>query len=99
MLGTVTKQPAEIENYSISYSNDLDDGDKIAVHSITVVALDGSTTGLPVINNYLADVPGQQVRMTISGGTVGVVYKITTKVTTDTGRLLEDEFKLKIREY
>ena len=99
LLGTTTKQPSEIENYSIFYGNDLDAGETFTVQSVTLVALDGSTTGLPTIEAFLADTQSQQVRISIAGGTAGVVYKVTTKILTDSGRLLEDEFKLKIREY
>ena len=99
LLGSATKQPSEIECYAVSYANDLDPTDNITVLAINVVSLDDSLDGLPVIQSYVADSATQQVKMFISDGTAGVIYKVTVRVQTDTGRILEDEFKLKIKEY
>lgn len=99
LLGTTTKQPAETEKYSIYYGDDVSPTDNISLQFLGLIAIDESTTGLPTIDSYVVDSVGQRVNMLISGGTAGVVYKITVRVITDTGRVLEDEFKLRIKEY
>ena len=99
LLGTTTKQPRETEKYAIYYGNDLDVPDSFVIQEISVVALDESTEGLPVIESYVADLEGQKTIMFISGGTAGSIYKITVRISTDSGRILEDEFKLKIKDY
>lgn len=99
LLGTAIKQPAEIENYSISYANDLDSTDTFTVSLVNVISLDGTTTGLPVVDYYMADTVNKKTKMLISGGTAGSIYKVTVRIVTDTGRVLEDEFKLKIKDY
>ena len=99
LLGSSTKQPSETELYAISYKKDLDPTDNVIVLSTTITDLEGDITGLPVIETYLADNINQQVKMFISGGIAGKIYKVTIRVQTDTGRILEDEFKLKIKDY
>ena len=98
LLGTAIKQPSEVEKYSISYSNDLESGDIFTILATTITALDGAVTGLPTIESSLVDAINQKVHLLISGGTAGFIYKITVRIQTDTDRVLEDEFKLKIKE-
>lgn len=99
LLGSTVKQPGEVELYAISYKQDLAATDSISIIGINISSLDGETEGLPVVETYLVDNASQQVKMFISGGTAGFIYKVTTRVQTDTGRILEDEFKLKIKDY
>ncbi len=98
-LGSTIKQPVEIEQYGIDYSDDLDPSDNFTIQSISIIALDGSEEGLPEVEHYAIYNDSHTVKLFISGGTNGVAYKITVKILTDTGRYLEDEFKLKIRDY
>ena len=99
MLGSVTKQPSETELYSIDYSNDLDSVNTFVILGTAVVDLEGSLEGLPIIDTALIDPTAQQVKLFVSGGTAGSIYKITVRIQTDTGRILEDDFKLKIKDY
>lgn len=95
MLGTAVKQPNEIESYSVEYSEDLGPTDSIILEDITI----SSTTDavLPVVDT--SGVIDQRVRMFISGGIDGQSYKVTVRVRTDTGRVLEDEFRLRIKDF
>lgn len=99
MLGSVTKQPSETELYSIDYSNDLDSVNTFVILGTAVVDLEGSVEGLPTIDTALVDSTNQQAKLFVSGGTAGSIYKITVRIQTDTGRILEDDFKLKIKDY
>lgn len=99
MLGSTTKQPRETELYSVAYSKDLDPGDTFTIQEISIVDLSEETTGLPVVESSLVDAGNQKVKMFISGGTAGSIYKVTVRIQTDSGRVLEDDFKLKIKDY
>lgn len=89
-LGTVTKQPAERFSYTIDYSEALTAGDNIAAVTAAV-----SPPGL-VVDNVGAYDP--IVRFWASGGTNGSTYKVTVTVTTDDGRVFQDEVAFKIKE-
>lgn len=91
VLGTFTKQPAEKESYSIDYADDLVDQDAIASVEVTVTPI-----GLTIASSLVV---GTRVKVLLSGGTDGVKYKITATATTDDGRILQDEFILKIKDY
>lgn len=91
ILGKYIKQPAEIESYTITYEDDLTEGDVLSAVTASV-APDGLT--LSGVNHDT-----QSERIWVSGGDVGVKYKITATVTTDDGRVLQDEFFVTIKDY
>lgn len=91
VLGTYTKQPAETESYTVSYADDLSDDD-------TLVAADAVTSpaGL-TLASQLVLTPNVKVRL--SGGTAGVKYKVTITATTSGGRVLQDEFFIRVKDF
>lgn len=91
ILNTFTKQPSEVLDYDIDYSSALDSGDTIVAK--TVIA----DTGIGVDTSMI--VGGNTVKIWISGGTNGITYKITSRITTAAGRVREDEIKIKVKEY
>src|SRR5438128_448924 len=96
VLGNYTKQPNEIETYSISYNDDLTVNDNLTGSATVTVA----PAGLVVDYSTVIDAPGDhRVRVKVSGGTSGVKYKVTVLVNTADGRRLEDEFYVKIKDY
>lgn len=90
ILGTFEKQPADVKDYDIDYSQWLTTGDGIASATVTV---DG--TGL-VIDSYFLD--PISVKVWISGGVTGAKHKVTVTVTTDDGRVLQHEFVIKVKD-
>lgn len=90
-LGTVEKQPGEVESYTLDYSDDLDAGDN--VQSATLLSV--SPTGLIVDQVFVFD---PRVRFFASGGVDKTNYKVTFKITTADGRELEDEVTIKVKE-
>jgi hypothetical protein len=90
ILGNFTKQPVDVLDYDIDYSDWLTTGDN--VESVTVVA---EPTGLTVDNKFVND---PRVKIYLSGGSDGATYKITVTTTTADGRVKQDEFKLKVKE-
>lgn len=90
MIGAFIKQPEEVESYSIDYSKDLTQGDNVKSAVITV-----TPTGLTVRSHVVKD---PKVRIWLSGGVNGESYKVTCTVTTEDGRVLQDEFRVKIKD-
>jgi hypothetical protein len=89
-LGTFTKQPVEIKDYDIDYAKWMPSGDSI--QSVTAsISPAGLTLGSVLVN-------GLVVKIWLSGGTNGALYKITVNVTTTGGRLQQDEFFIKVKE-
>ena len=91
ILGIFTKQPAEKESYSIDFSDDLEQTDGIASATTAV-----DPAGLTLVSSLLV---GNRVKVTVLGGTVATKYKLTVTATTDDGRILQDEFVVKIKDY
>lgn len=95
VLGRYIKQPGEVETYSINYLDDLTTGDNVQ-SAVTTVA----PAGLTIDYTQVIDTPtDKRVRVKVSGGTVDVNYKVTVSTTTADGRVLEDEFYVRIKEY
>lgn len=90
-LGSFMKQPAERLSVSIRYGDALDLGDSIA----TVDYCAAEPVDLTVSPVLAAD---DRVRIFAQGGTDGTNYKITVRVTTANGEVLEDELICKLRE-
>lgn len=90
-LGTFSKQPGERLSKSILYVEALDDGDEIAsVMSCTV-----EPSGLDAMPTLVS---GQRVRLWVGGGADATAYKITVRVQTAGGEILEDELTCRVRE-
>lgn len=98
MLGTFTKQPAEIIDYDVDYTDWLDGtADSVLSATVTIVSsLPADATPLTDLSTYINT---QRVKMWMSGGTNGATYKITVKATTTNGRIKEDEFKIKCKDF
>ena len=90
VLGTFTKQPAEVQDYDIDFSEWLAAFPDTAVsHAVTADA--GITLGATTLAAGV-------VKVWLSGGLTGTSYKITTAITTAGGRTKEDEIKIKVKE-
>lgn len=90
-LGTFTKQPVEALDYDIDYSAWLLSDDSI--ESATVVSdLPGITVDLVLINSPF-------IKVWLRGGVNGEKYKITCTMTTSDGRVKQDEFTVKVKDY
>lgn len=91
ILGTYTKQPADVLDYDVDYSEFLAGIDTLA--NKTVVA---TPAGINVDQSFIV---GGRIKVWLSGGTNGVTYKITVTATTSDGRVKQDEFKVKVKDY
>ena len=89
-LGVYIKQPSDVTDYDVDYSEWLVDAD--AVHSATATASPDTITVESVF--YSSSV----VKVWLSGGANNQLYKITVRATTDDGRVREDEFRVKVKD-
>jgi len=84
------KQPSEVLDYDIDASEWLTQGDNIIGISVAV-----DDPGLSVNNTTVSD---DRIKIWLSGGSDGVTYKVTTKISTDDGRVKEVDFNVRVKE-
>lgn len=89
ILAKYKKQPGETLDYDISYaeffSNRTD-----ALASVALVVPTGITGTLTT--------SADTAKVVVSGGTNGVTYTLTVMMTTTTGIVKEDEFRVTVKE-
>jgi hypothetical protein len=90
-METFSKQPGEDLDYDFDYADFLQAGETLV--SAVVTVSDG-------INNLANVVSASAVKVWLTGGTSGQIYKITCLATTSTSppRKKEQEFRLRVRE-
>ena len=91
-LGNFIKQPSESTDYDLDYTEWLASGD--TVESADVVVLPDDDTLM--VQRFVTE---SRIKVWISGGTNGVTYKLTVTATTADGRVKQDEFKVKIKDF
>ena len=89
-IGNFSKQPVEVKDFDIDYSEWLTTGDNVESAPVVV-----ATTGLTV-NSVFVNNP--RIKIWVAGGTDGTQYKLTVTMTTADGRVKQDEFKIKVKE-
>jgi hypothetical protein len=98
ILGMFYKQPSEVKDYTISYSDWLaGTGDSVNDATAAVICTsDQADTALVVNNVYISTT---SVTVWLSGGTDRRKYKVTVQASTVGGRLDESEFFVVVRDY
>ena len=92
ILGTFVKQPSDVNDYDIEYQDWLNPTDAVASADVTV----DPDADLIVDNVYVVS---PRVNIWLSGGVHGQTYKLTVTATTTQGRVRQDEFRVKIKDY
>ena len=98
ILGAFYKQPSEVKDYTISYSDWLA-GIKDSVNDATaaVVCTSNQTdTSLTVKSVHISPT---SVTVWLSGGTNRRKYKVTVQVSTVGGRIDESEFLVIVKDF
>lgn len=90
ILGTFTKQPADKFDYDIDYTDWLTSGDNVQG------AIVSGDAGITIDSTFIND---PRIKIWLSGGTAGITYKVTCTMTSSDGRVRQDEFKIRIKEY
>ena len=89
-LATLTKAPADVLDYDVSFDEWLTNDDRITG---LVSEIDGSTA---VVDRY--DYTDRSVRIWISGGQAGDTAQVNLTVMTLQGRTKAECFRLRIKE-
>ena len=104
-LASVTLPTGASDGYRIYVTNQHTSGISVgafnvpALGSIVVARAAGVWVVEGKANAILVSTPtDERVRTTVYGGTVGQTYKLQVAVTTSEGRVLQDEFTVKIKE-
>lgn len=96
ILAKYEKQPAEVKDYDIDYSEWLGPvGDTVASTTAIVTSV---TEAVPTLEIDSIMDSSTAVKLWISGGTGGVSYKVTVQMTTAGGRLDESELVFKVKD-
>ena len=96
MLGTVTKQPADVRDWDIEFDRWIPDDDTITTAEAIVTEIDADTD--LVVDSVQIDVANHIVKVWTSGGVTGTTYKITVTAATAGGRIKETEFNIRVRD-
>lgn len=99
ILDRKEKQPAEVKDYPIDYSEwlaEITAGDTIASASAEAVCTTDATDTALVVNSVSTAATGLAVWL--SGGTDGQTYKVTVTVNTVGGRIDQSEFIVKLKD-
>ena len=90
-LNTFTKQPADRLDYDFDYSAFLLNTDTV-ISAVFAVEPVGLTLDTQLVEPTFT-------KVWVTGGTAGNTYKITCTVTTDHGRVKQDEIRIRVKEY
>lgn len=90
VLGKFIKQPNEILDYDVDYSDWFTNRSDTPA-SITVEV----EPGITLVGSSLT---GSVAKVALSGGVDGNTYTITVRMTTDSGMVKEADFQVKVKE-
>lgn len=90
VLAKFTKQPADMQDYDIDYTDYLD-GLQDSAESVDVVA----EVGIKLFHYSLI---GKTVKVWVDGGTHGETYKVSVTLKTAYGRTKQAEIAIKVKE-
>jgi hypothetical protein len=98
ILDKKEKQPVEVKDYPIDYSDWLAEvADTISDVAASVVCLTNAQDTDLIISNLV--MTPTAVSVWLSGGTSGERYKVSVDVTTAAGRVDQSEFIVKVKDY
>ena len=99
ILDTKEKQPVEVKDYPIDYTDwlaEISGGDALSFVSAAVVCVsDATNTALIVDKTVLSS---NKTSVWLSAGTNGQKYKVTVTVQTVGGRTDQSEFYVKVKD-
>ena len=90
ILGRFTKQPSEVLDYDVDYSDWLEGED--VVDSISVVV----DPGITLEGHFLQ---GPVAKVVLSGGVSGNKYKVTVRASTENQLVKEADFLVVVKEF
>ena len=97
ILGTFNKQPSEVLDFDIDFSQWLPAGDTIDT-ATAEVTLGGAALLLTGTSGDTMIIDDTVVKQWVYAGTTGVTYQVQITATTVQGRVKEAEFRLRVKE-
>jgi len=97
ILEKYTKQPSEVKDYDVGYSDWLPPGDTVFDVTTTVLCLTNATD-VALLNTSIVVSP-DGIKFWMAGGTDGAKYKLTALVSTQGGRIDEIELVFTIKDH
>ena len=101
-MSTFEKQPTEVKDYdinSIDFFEDIDDFWASATFVVDPITASPLEIGPGALGEYdLIGTPAHVVKVWVGGGLDGTKYKVTALLTSDAGRVEEEEFYVRIRD-
>lgn len=96
-IASYTQQPSDRLDYDIWYANDPDGSKDWLINGdyIESATVEASPTGLTVEDISFPD----RVKLWVSQGTAGTVYKVSVTIHTVEGRIKQDELRFRIKEF
>lgn len=91
-MQTFTKQPADVLDYDIDFSQWLPDDDTISNTPVVTIEPAGELAATAV------QVASPIAKVWLSGGVDKASYKVTVTASTSGGRVKETEFKIRMKE-
>lgn len=89
-LAKFNKQPVEVQDYDVDFTEYLEFHNDTAVSHTAVAA-----SGLNVVSSTLVD---GVVKVFVSGGTDGNTYKVSATITTNGGRVKQGDILVRVKE-
>jgi hypothetical protein len=96
IIATFSQQPADKLDYDVWYANAPDGTPDWLSANDTIISQVATVAPVGLILDALKT--ADRVKLWVSGGTSGVTYKVTLTVTTEAGRVKQDELKFRIKE-
>ena len=96
VVGKDAKQPHEILDWDVDYSDWMPDGDGIEDVDVQVRLLTGS--GAPALSVEGVDVSRYVVKVWLAGGAHGGKWRVQVRAITTGGRRKEAEFDISVKE-
>jgi hypothetical protein len=96
-MDSFRKQPNDILDYTFDAREFLDAGDSLLTADFTVADRNGAEEPA-ALQLGAVDISADSAKVWVSGGTDYVDYKVTGRLTTAGGRVVEHEVLIKVRE-
>lgn len=93
LIATFEKQPTEVLDYDVDYAAWIPDSDSITSATATVTP----PGELDIVT--LVTQQNTRVKLWATGGVDGTTYKVEVTITTDDGRVKQDEVRFRCKEY
>ena len=95
-MNLFTKQPADVLDYDLDFSDWLTGSDSITGAVATPSASDPVDPADLIVQSV--QIVGQTVKVWVSAGVNGQNYKVTSTITTSEGRVKQLEFKIRVKD-